>query len=70
MGIMKQFTPRMFIVYRHADIEKFKNLVHKEGGVWDNSYAIKFLNVWNKHIGTQYACIYHFESDLDMEVLR
>jgi len=66
----------MFVVYSEADIEKFKNLVNKEGAVWDNSHMIKFLNSQNKPIGcdfeewlARYACIYHFDRDLYIEVL-
>ena len=68
---MKRFKPRMFVVYREDDIEKFRKVVEKASAIWDGSHRIMFLNAWNQHVGFcgQWACIYHFHEDLDMELL-
>lgn len=68
---MKRFKPRMFVVYDEDDIEKFRKVVEKAGAIWDASHRIMFLNTWNKQVGfcSQWACIYHFHEDLDMELL-
>lgn len=68
---MKRFKPRMFVVYDEADVEKFRKVVEKAGAIWDGSHRIMFLNAWNQQVGFggQWACIYHFHEDLDMELL-
>jgi hypothetical protein len=67
---MKIFKPRMFVVYREEDIENFRQVVEKAGAIWDGSHRIMFLNVWNQQAAFhQWACIYHFYEDLDMELL-
>ena len=68
---MKIFKPRMFVVYQEEDIENFRQVVEKAGAIWDGSHRIMFLNVWNQQalFRYQWACIYHFYEDLDMQLL-
>ena len=67
--MVKEFTPRMFVVFREEDIDNFRKIVEKEGAIWDGSHRIMALNVWNQPTLHKWACIYHFHKYLSMEVL-
>lgn len=65
-----KFTLRLRIVYSKSDVDKLKSIVDKSGGIWEGSHQVKCLNYKNQYTGQfKFACLYHFDRDIDMEVL-
>jgi hypothetical protein len=64
-----RFTLRLQTVYSKSDVEKLKSIVDRSGGVWEGAHQVKFLNYKNQYTGQfKFACLYHFDRDIDMEV--
>lgn len=64
-----EFTLRLKTLHHKEDVDKLESIVKRVGGIWEGAYPVKFLNYWNECTGTQFACLYHLDRDIEMEVL-